>query len=77
MSQLSPQSQEQLQAMLQSRDAQQLAKLLTNSSSNAIRQATQAVERGDESAAREAIAPLLRDPAIAELLQRLSAQGGV
>lgn len=77
MEQLSPQSQERLQAMLQSRDAQQLARMLTSRSSQAIRQATQAVERGDENAAREAIAPLLRDPAIAELLQRLSAQGGV
>lgn len=75
MDQLSPQSQERLEAMLQSRDAQQLAKMLAGS--GAIRQASQAVERGDEDAAREALAPLLRDPAVAALLQRLSSQGGV
>ena len=72
-SQLTP----QLQALLQSPEAQQLRQLLLRSSGVAVQQAAQAMQRGDESEARALLAPLLRDAQTAELLGRLSAKGGV
>ena len=72
-SQLTP----QLQALLQSPEAQQLRQLLLRSGSVAVQQAAQAMQRGDESEARALLAPLLRDAQTAELLGRLSAKGGV
>ncbi len=72
-SQLTP----QLQALLQSPEAQQLRQLLLRSSSSTVQQAAQAMQRGDESEARALLAPLLQDAQTAELLGRLSAKGGV
>lgn len=72
-SQLTP----QLQALLQSPEAQQLRQLLLHSGSVAVQQAAQAMQRGDESEARALLTPLLRDAQTAELLGRLSAKGGV
>lgn len=72
-SQLTP----QLQALLQSPEAQQLRQLLLRSGSGAVQQAAQAMQRGDESEARALLAPLLQDAQTAELLGRLSAKGGV
>ncbi len=72
-SQLTP----QLQALLQSPEAQQLRQLLLRSGSVAVQQAAQAMQRGDESEARALLAPLLQDAQTAELLGRLSAKGGV
>ncbi len=72
-SQLTP----QLQALLQSPEAQQLRQLLLRSGSVAVQQAAQAMQRGDESEARALLTPLLRDAQTAELLGRLSAKGGV
>ena len=72
-SQLTP----QLQALLQSPEAQQLRQLLLRSGSVAVQQAAQAMQRGDESEARALLAPLLQDAQTAELLGRLSATGGV
>ena len=72
-SQLTP----QLQALLQSPEAQQLRQLLLGSGSVAVQQAAQAMQRGDESEARALLTPLLRDAQTAELLGRLSAKGGV
>ena len=71
-SQLTP----QLQALLQSPEAQQLRQLLLRSSSSTVQQAAQAMQRGDESEARALLAPLLQDAQTAELLGRLSAKGG-
>ena len=72
-SQLTP----QLQALLQSPEAQQLRQLLLRSGSVAVQQAAQAMQRGEESEARALLTPLLRDAQTAELLGRLSAKGGV
>ena len=72
-SQLTP----QLQALLQSPEAQQLRQLLLRSSGGTVQQAAQAMQRGDESEARALLIPLLRDAQTAELLGRLSAKGGV
>lgn len=72
-SQLTP----QLQALLQSPEAQQLRQLLLRSGSVAVQQAAQAMQRGDESEARALLIPLLQDAQTAELLGRLSAKGGV
>lgn len=72
-SQLTP----QLQALLQSPEAQQLRQLLLRSCGSTVQQAAQAMQRGDESEARALLAPLLQDAQTAELLGRLSAKGGV
>lgn len=65
----------QLQALLQSPEAQQLRQLLRGSGST-VQQAAQAMQRGDEAAARALLTPLLQDPQAAALLGRLSAKGG-
>ena len=61
-----------LQKVLASPEGQRLLTLLRTDGGGALQQAMQAVKRGDYENAKSVLAPMLRDPEAAELLQKLS-----
>lgn len=66
----------QARQLLQSPEGQQLLALLNRDGGAAMRRAANALKSGDESAARQAIAPLLHDPQLAALLEKLTGEKG-
>lgn len=66
----------QLSALLQSPEAQQLIHHLEENGGSSFQHAAYLAQKGDEAAAKAAIAPLLQDPNTAALLQRLISQRG-
>ncbi len=72
ISQLTPQQKD----MLQSPDAKRILALLSAKDPATKQRLASAVQSGDAEAIKRSIAPLLQDPTLAALLQRLSEQGG-
>ena len=72
ISQLPP----QIQAMLQSQEARQLRQLITAREADTVQKAAAAMQSGDEKTLRQTLQPLLQDPQLVALLQKMMSQGG-
>lgn len=71
MGQDSTQMKRDMQKIMSTQEGQKLIKLLSADGGKTLRQAGEALKRGDQSKAQETMAPMLQNPQVQQLIKAL------